>query len=72
MNVRTLPTLAAVAFLCTACSTPQYVISTKEGHMVTAYGKPRLDDKSGLYTYEDSDGKKRSIKKDDVAEVMEK
>ena len=63
--------LAAVALLA-ACSTPQYVMGTKSGQLIVSYGEPRLDEKSGLYTYYDADGKKITIPKAEVVQIMER
>ena len=72
MSIRFLLAVSALAIGCAACSSTQYIISTKSGTMVTAYGKPELDAKSGMYTYKDSEGKKVSISKDEVGQIMER
>lgn len=68
-------TLLAVSLLCitglVACSS-QYIISTKDGRMLTTEGKPRLDDKTGMYYYDDQEGRETMIKKDDVVQIMER
>jgi len=72
MIVRTLLALAAVVVACTACSSTEYIISTKEGRMLSAHGKPKYDEATGFYTYEDSEGRKATIRKDDVVEFLER
>ena len=72
MSIRTLLTLTAVALACVACASTEYLISTKEGRMLAAHGKPKLDEATGFYTYEDSAGRKAMIRKEDVIEVLER
>jgi hypothetical protein len=72
MNARTVLSLAALAVACAACSPTQYIISTREGQMLTSYGKPQLDDKSGMYVYKDAEGRKGTIRKEDVTQIMER
>ena len=65
-----LSTAAALLFLA-GCSSP-YVMSTKEGRLITTDGKPYLDEKAGVYNYTDSEGKKGQIRKDDVVQILER
>lgn len=58
--------------LVTACSSTQYIMSTKEGRLIVSHGKPQLDEKSGAYVYEDAEGRKASIPKADIVQVMER
>jgi major membrane immunogen (membrane-anchored lipoprotein) len=58
--------------LLTACGSTQYIMSTKEGRMIVTDGKPRLDERTGMYTYYDSEGKAASIRKDEVTQIMER
>lgn len=55
-----------------ACGGSQYILSTKEGRMLVSDGKPQLDEKTGMYTLKDADGKKTMVSKDDVVQVMER
>ena len=61
----------SMAFLA-ACSSPEYIISTNDGTMIPARGKPKLDEKTGMYTYKDDEGRAVTIKKDDVKQIMER
>jgi hypothetical protein len=61
----------AMAFA-VACSSTEYIISTTGGMMITASGKPKLDEKTGMYTYTDAEGRAATIKKDDVKQIMER
>lgn len=53
-----------------ACSTTQYITSTNEGRLIVSDGKPELDDKTGIYTYKDAEGRKAIIRKADTVQVM--
>ena len=72
MSTRLVLATLALGVACAACSSPQYIIGTKTGQLLVSYGKPSLDDKTGMYTYKDSEGKKASIAKDDVGQIMER
>jgi len=72
VSARFLLALSAIALACAACSSTQYIIGTKTGQLLVAHGKPSLDEKTGMYTYKDSDGKKVSIAKDEVGQIMER
>lgn len=64
--------LAATMTLLAACSPTEYIISTTDGTMIPTHGKPKLDDKTGMYTYKDAEGRAVTIKKDDVKQIMER
>ena len=64
--------VAMSMMLLVACSSSEYIISTNDGTMITAMGKPKLDEKSGMYTYKDSKGKRGTLKKEDVKQIMER
>lgn len=53
------------------CSS-QYIMSTKDGRMITTDSKPRLDEDTGMYRYYDAEGREMLIKKDDVTQIMER
>ena len=54
-----------------ACSS-QYIMSTKDGKMITTESKPKLDESTGMYRYYDQEGREVMIKKDDVTQIMER
>lgn len=54
-----------------ACSS-QYIMSTKDGKMITTDSKPKLDESTGMYRYYDTEGREVMIKKDDVTQIMER
>lgn len=70
MKMQTLVLVAAVAAL--GCSSTEYIIGTKSGQLLTAYGKPELDEKAGTYTYRDAEGRKATIAKEEVGQIMER
>jgi len=73
MNHVTKMTAVIMAMLMlAACASTQYIISKADGTMITASSKPKLDQKTGMYTYRDADGKEMSIKQDDVRQIMER
>lgn len=60
-----------VALTLAGCSS-DYVISTKDGHMMTTHGKPERDKDTGLISYKDVDGSVHQIHQSDVKEIVEK
>jgi hypothetical protein len=70
-GIRVLAAATMLALLA-GCSSPEYIISTTSGVMITTHGQPKLDDKTGMYTYKDSEGRKATIKKEEVKQVMQR
>lgn len=62
---------AFVAVGMAGCSS-EYIISTTDGTMIATQGKPKLDEDSGMYSYEDAEGREASISKDKVKQIMER
>ncbi|WP_330113672.1 YgdI/YgdR family lipoprotein [Shewanella oneidensis] len=54
-----------------ACSS-QYIMSTKDGKMITSDSKPKLDKTTGMYLYYDEDGREVMIKQEDVTQIIER
>ena len=54
-----------------ACSS-QYIMSTKDGKMITTDSKPKLDESTGMYRYYDAEGREVMIKQDAVTQIMER
>jgi len=54
-----------------ACSS-EYILSTKDGRMITTDGRPELDEETGMYLYEDEEGREGMVKKSDVVEIIER
>ena len=67
----TIPALAVLALL-SACGSTQYIMSTKEGRLLISDGKPDLDEKSGTYSYKDAEGRRASVPKADIVQIMER
>lgn len=65
------PVLAAGLMLAAGRST-KYIMSTKEGRLIVSHGKPELAEKSGAYVYQASEGRKASIPKAEIVQVMER
>ncbi|CAH1558814.1 putative Uncharacterized lipoprotein YgdR [Vibrio jasicida] len=65
-------TVIATALLLAACGSSQYLMSTNEGKIITSYDKPDLNEDTGMYEYEDVDGKEMSISKDQVVQIIER
>ncbi len=62
----------ACVSLLAACGTSEYIISTTDGTMITTQGKPDLDEDTGMYTYEDAEGREATIRKEDVKQIMQR
>ena len=66
-----IPMVVAV-LLMAGCGSTQYIISTTDGTMIQANGKPKLNSKTGMYEYQDSEGRAASIKQDQVKQILER
>lgn len=64
--------LAGAALMLAACGSTQYIMSTKEGRLIVSDGKPELNEKADTYTYKDSEGRKTTIRKADIVQIMER
>ncbi len=64
--------VAAMAALLLAGCASTYIISTTGGTMIEAHGKPKLNSKTGMYEYEDTNGKDATIKADQVKQIIER
>ncbi|EGQ8468552.1 YgdI/YgdR family lipoprotein [Vibrio alginolyticus] len=65
-------TVIATVLLLSACGSSQYLMSTNEGKIITSYGKPDLNEETGMYEYEDMDGKEMSISKEHIVQIVER
>ncbi|MGL5360790.1 MAG: YgdI/YgdR family lipoprotein [Shewanella sp.] len=63
--------LLACVLSLVACSS-QYIMSTKDGKMITTDSNPKLDKTTGMYRYYDEDGREVMIKQDDVTQIIER
>jgi len=64
--------ISGASLVLVACGSTQYVMSTKEGRLIVSDGKPELNDKGDTYIYKDSEGRKTTILKADIVQVMER
>ncbi|EHA1097918.1 YgdI/YgdR family lipoprotein [Vibrio alginolyticus] len=65
-------TVIATVLLLAACGSSQYLMSTNEGKIIASYGKPDLNEETGMYEYEDMDGKEMSISKEQIVQIVER
>lgn len=72
MIQRTLPALLIVLGLATlaGCASPS-VITLTDGREIQTVDKPKYDEKSGFYEFEQLDGKRATVNKDQVQSVKE-
>ncbi len=61
--------MAAITLL-TAWGSTQYTMSTTQVRLRVSDGKPELDEKSGKSSDNDADGKKASVLKADVVQII--
>lgn len=59
-----------LAFTLSACSS-NYVMHTNDGRTIVADGKPKVDDETGMISYQDANGNKQQINRSDVKEMVE-
>ncbi|AUX94610.1 YgdI/YgdR family lipoprotein [Mixta gaviniae] len=57
--------------LLSGCSS-NYVMATKDGHMILTDGKPEIDKDTGLVKYTDQAGNELQINGDDVSSIIER
>jgi uncharacterized protein YcfL len=55
----------------TGCSS-EYIIDTTDGQLITTDGKPRLDEDTDMYRFEDSEGRDQQIQKATVKQILER
>lgn len=58
--------------LVVACGSTEYLITKKDGTVIEAHGKPQADEKSGMVTYKDSEGRTMQMQKADVGQIIER
>jgi len=57
--------------LLSGCSS-NYVMATKDGHMILTDGKPEIDKDTGLVKYTDQAGNELQINGDEVSSIIER
>lgn len=72
MNQRIIPALLMTIGLAVmaGCSSPS-VITLNDGREIQTVDKPKFDEESGFYEFEQLDGKRATINKDQVQTVKE-
>jgi uncharacterized protein YcfL len=55
----------------TGCSS-EYIIGTTDGQLITTSDKPKLDEDTGMYRFEDSQGRDQQIQKSTVTQIIER
>jgi hypothetical protein len=64
-------TAVTLMLLLSGCSS-NYVMSTKDGHMIMTDGKPEIDKDTGLVKYTDQAGNEMQINGDEVSSIIER
>lgn len=64
--------LAACCLLSLAGCSSEYIIATTDGQLITTDGKPKLDKSSGMYYFEDTEGRDQQIQMDSVKQILER
>ncbi|MDR7344591.1 MAG: YgdI/YgdR family lipoprotein [Pantoea sp.] len=60
-----------IVMLLSGCSS-NYVMSTKNGHMIMTDGKPEIDKETGLVKYTDQAGNEMQINGDEISSIIER
>ena len=53
------------------CSS-EYIIATTDGQLIISDGQPKLDKTTGMYRFEDPEGRDQQIQKDSVKQILER
>lgn len=64
--------LATCCVLGLAGCSSEYIIATTDGQLISTDGKPSLDEDTGMYRFEDSEGRDQQIQKDTVKQILER
>ena len=64
--------LATCCLLTLAGCSSEYIIATKDGQLITTEGKPKLNESTGMYNFEDKEGRDQQIQKDSVTQILER
>ncbi|QHM72280.1 YgdI/YgdR family lipoprotein [Mixta intestinalis] len=62
---------AAMVMVLSGCSS-NYVMATKDGHMIMTDGKPQIDKETGLVKYTDQAGNELQINGDEISSIIER
>lgn len=58
--------------LLAACGSTEYLITKHDGTVIQAHGKPKVDEKSGMVTYKDDQGRSMQMQREDVSQIIER
>jgi hypothetical protein len=64
--------LAIACSLLVACGSTEYLITKRDGSIIQAYGKPKVDAETGMVTYRDEDGRTMQMQREDVSQILER
>lgn len=67
--------IAGVVVACSllaACGSTEYLITKNDGTVIQAYGKPKVDEKSGMVSYRDEEGRSMQMQREDVNQIIER
>jgi uncharacterized protein DUF903 len=64
--------ILALAFVVGGCASSEYIVGTKSGNLLRADGKPKLNEKTGMYEFQDKEGRTQSVAKDQVVDILER
>lgn len=59
-------------FLLLGGCTTEYLITKPDGTIIESYGKPRVDETTGMITYRDAEGRKMQMHKEDIVQIIER
>ncbi|MEL0167216.1 MAG: YgdI/YgdR family lipoprotein [Pseudomonadaceae bacterium] len=64
--------LALLCAMALAGCSSEYIISTNSGEMIATDNKPKLDEDTGMYLFEDAEGREQAIPVSSVKQIMER
>lgn len=74
MNNKLAKVIGVALYCCllTACGTTEYLITKRDGAVIQAHGKPKVDEKSGMVTYKDDEGRSMQMQREDISQIIER
>ncbi|WP_300000383.1 YgdI/YgdR family lipoprotein [uncultured Cedecea sp.] len=60
-----------LVFAVSGCSS-DYVMATKDGRMILTEGKPKIDDETGLVSYQDTEGNEIQINRQEISQIIKR
>lgn len=68
----TLALISGFVFLMAACGANHYTVVKKDGTTMTSVGEPDFSKESSSYSFEDPEGNKVILNREEVQEIQEK